>query len=100
MCCLTAGPEPSVTAHTPSPAAASSSAAPAPSESGNWPGPDESQPATSIQLRLHDGSRLVARFNLRQAPAPRRLDMAGRQKVRRHVEPSVLRVCNSSGFEV
>lgn len=28
-----------------------------------WEGPDESRPVTSIQLRLHDGSRMVARFN-------------------------------------
>ena len=25
---------------------------------------DEARPTTSIQLRLHDGSRMVARFNL------------------------------------
>lgn len=29
-----------------------------------WEGPDESQPTTSIQLRLADGSRMVAKFNL------------------------------------
>lgn len=40
-------------------AGASSSAAPA----GEWEGVDESKPTTSIQLRLHDGSRMVARMN-------------------------------------
>lgn len=30
---------------------------------GRWEGPDESQPTTSIQIRLHDGSRMVAMFN-------------------------------------
>lgn len=40
-------------------AAASSSAAPA----GEWEGVDESKPTTSIQLRLYDGSRMVARMN-------------------------------------
>jgi len=30
---------------------------------GEWEGPDESKPVTSIQVRLHDGSRMVARFN-------------------------------------
>ncbi|GAB4821920.1 hypothetical protein N2152v2_008966 [Parachlorella kessleri] len=29
-----------------------------------WEGADESQPTTSIQLRLADGSRMVAKFNL------------------------------------
>ncbi|KAK9812267.1 hypothetical protein WJX73_008879 [Symbiochloris irregularis] len=29
-----------------------------------WEGVDEAQPSTSIQLRLADGSRMVARFNL------------------------------------
>ncbi|GMH43946.1 hypothetical protein BSKO_11880 [Bryopsis sp. KO-2023] len=28
-----------------------------------WAGPDESQPTTSIQIRMHDGSRMVAQFN-------------------------------------
>jgi len=41
-------------------AGGASSAAPA----GEWQGVDESQPTTSIQLRLSDGSRLVAKFNL------------------------------------
>lgn len=31
-----------------------------------WTGPDESKPTTSIQIRLADGSRLVAKFNLDQ----------------------------------
>ncbi len=40
-------------------AAVSANAAPA----GEWEGVDESQPTTSVQLRLHDGSRMVARMN-------------------------------------
>lgn len=43
-------------------AAAASSAAPA----GEWEGVDESKPTTSIQLRLYDGSRMVARMNTTQ----------------------------------
>jgi UBX domain-containing protein 1 len=39
-------------------AAAASSAPP-----GEWEGVNESQPTTSIQLRLSDGSRMVARMN-------------------------------------
>eukprot|EP01024_Parvocaulis_polyphysoides_P036144 TRINITY_DN3216_c0_g1_i2.p1 TRINITY_DN3216_c0_g1~~TRINITY_DN3216_c0_g1_i2.p1 ORF type:complete len:385 (-),score=88.94 TRINITY_DN3216_c0_g1_i2:385-1515(-) len=31
--------------------------------SGQWEGVNESEPVTSIQLRLSDGSRMVARFN-------------------------------------
>ena len=31
-----------------------------------WTGPDEGKPTTSIQIRLADGSRLVAKFNLCQ----------------------------------
>ncbi|EFJ44950.1 hypothetical protein VOLCADRAFT_109909 [Volvox carteri f. nagariensis] len=45
---------------------ASTSAAPPPAESisaGEWKGVDESKPTTSLQLRLPDGSRMVARFN-------------------------------------
>lgn len=34
--------------------------------SQKWDGPDESKPTTSIQIRLADGSRLVAKFNLCQ----------------------------------
>lgn len=34
--------------------------------SSSWDGPDESKPMTSIQIRLADGSRLVAKFNLDQ----------------------------------
>lgn len=30
---------------------------------GEWEGADESQPTTSIQIRMYDGSRVVARFN-------------------------------------
>ncbi|DBA76970.1 hypothetical protein WJX77_003686 [Trebouxia sp. C0004] len=37
---------------------------PASSASTPWAGVNESEPATSIQLRLADGSRMVARFNL------------------------------------
>lgn len=42
--------------------AAAPAAADAPS--GTWGGVDESQPTTSLQLRLADGSRMVARFNM------------------------------------
>jgi SEP domain len=42
--------------------------APAPATSSRlevpWEGPDERKPTTSIQLRLHDGSRLVAKWVL------------------------------------
>ena len=34
--------------------------------SDTWNGPDESKPLTSIQIRLADGTRLVAKFNLCQ----------------------------------
>lgn len=45
--------------------AGGSSAAAAPeTPAGEWQGIDESQPATSLQLRLADGSRMVAKFNL------------------------------------
>eukprot|EP00878_Enallax_costatus_P001620 GHUV01001771.1.p1 GENE.GHUV01001771.1~~GHUV01001771.1.p1 ORF type:complete len:283 (+),score=97.43 GHUV01001771.1:128-976(+) len=46
-------------------AGASSSAAAGSStaDRGEWKGVDESQPTTSIQLRLSDGSRMVARMN-------------------------------------
>lgn len=37
-----------------------------PGSSSNWNGPDESKPMTSLQIRLADGSRLVAKFNLDQ----------------------------------
>lgn len=46
------------------PAAAAPAAAPAPA--ATWQGPDESKPLTSLQIRLADGSRLVAKFNLSQ----------------------------------
>lgn len=43
---------------------ASTSAAPHPAApAGEWEGVDEGKPTTSLQLRLADGSRLVARFN-------------------------------------
>ncbi|GIL80837.1 hypothetical protein Vretimale_9445 [Volvox reticuliferus] len=45
---------------------ASTSAAPAPASSisaGEWTGVDDTKPTTSLQLRLPDGSRMVARFN-------------------------------------
>jgi UBX domain-containing protein 1 len=65
-----AGPEPAAASAPEAPAAPPAATAPAPSLGGSsattWPGPDESQPVTSIQLRLIDGSRLVARFNLSQ----------------------------------
>lgn len=34
--------------------------------STSWRGPDETRPVTSIQIKLADGSRLVAKFNLDQ----------------------------------
>jgi UBX domain-containing protein 1 len=43
--------------------AAAAPPAPAAAPPGEWEGVDESQPATSLQLRLHDGERMVARFN-------------------------------------
>mmetsp|Transcript_42073 Transcript_42073/g.105554 ORF Transcript_42073/g.105554 Transcript_42073/m.105554 type:complete len:187 (-) Transcript_42073:133-693(-) len=43
----------------------SAAAAPQPEAPlGEWQGIDENQPATSIQIRLADGSRMVAKFNL------------------------------------
>jgi UBX domain-containing protein 1 len=43
---------------------ASTSAAAAPQQPvAAWSGPDDSQPVTSIQIRMPDGSRLVGRFN-------------------------------------
>ncbi|GBF89140.1 hypothetical protein Rsub_01857 [Raphidocelis subcapitata] len=47
-------------------AGASTSAPPPPAAAqpaGEWEGVDDSKPTTSLQLRLYDGSRLVARFN-------------------------------------
>jgi len=41
----------------------SSQQPPAAEDTGEWAGVDESQPTTSLQLRLYDGSRMVARFN-------------------------------------
>ncbi|GLC43269.1 hypothetical protein PLESTB_001492100 [Pleodorina starrii] len=46
--------------------ASTSAAPPMPAESiaaGEWKGVDESKPTTSLQLRMPDGSRMVARFN-------------------------------------
>ena len=53
-------------AASPSAAASPSSTAAAAAVGGltTWLGVDESQPTTSLQIRLRDGSRLVARFNL------------------------------------
>lgn len=42
---------------------ASTSAAAPQQPMESWSGPDESQPITSIQIRLPDGSRLVGKFN-------------------------------------
>ncbi|KAI8476447.1 MAG: ubiquitin-related domain-containing protein [Monoraphidium minutum] len=43
---------------------ASTSAPPAPAASaGEWEGVDDGAPTTSLQLRLYDGERMVARFN-------------------------------------
>ena len=44
-------------------AAAAAAPAPPPPVAKEWTGPDDSRPTTSLQLRLADGSRLVARFN-------------------------------------
>ena len=44
-------------------APAAPAAAPPPAPSGEWT-VDESHPTTSVQLRLSDGSRVVAKFNL------------------------------------
>ena len=43
--------------------ASTSAAAAAAAPPGEWEGVDESKPTTSLQLRLADGARLVARFN-------------------------------------
>lgn len=43
--------------------AASTSAVPPTSDLSGWSGPDLDKPCTSIQLRLTDGTRLVAKFN-------------------------------------
>lgn len=62
-----AAAEPAAPAPAPPPPAGGAAAPPPGAGSGTgWPGPDESAPVTSIQLRLADGSRLVARFNLTQ----------------------------------
>ncbi|KXZ55366.1 hypothetical protein GPECTOR_3g495 [Gonium pectorale] len=42
---------------------AAAAAATVDSNPGEWKGVDESKPTTSLQLRLPDGSRMVARFN-------------------------------------
>jgi hypothetical protein len=44
-------------------AKAASSSAGGADGGGEWAGVDESAPTTSLQLRMADGSRLVARFN-------------------------------------
>lgn len=44
-------------------ASTSSAAAQEPLPAGEWEGVDEGKPTTSLQLRLPDGSRMVARFN-------------------------------------
>jgi len=70
---VTEGGQPSSSAAAGTGAAAAAAAPPAGgfaasdvTVSPSWRGPDESQPCTSVQLRLMDGSRLVARFNLTQ----------------------------------
>jgi UBX domain len=72
-CIWSAGPAPQPAAAQPAPPTPAGGATPpaaAPQQgagsAAGWPGPDESAPVTSIQLRLADGSRLVARFNLTQ----------------------------------
>ena len=45
-------------------AAAPAASVPPPPVAKEWTGPDDSRPTTSLQLRLADGSRLVARFNV------------------------------------
>ena len=44
-------------------ASAAAAAAAADASAGEWQGVDEALPSTSLQLRLPDGSRMVARFN-------------------------------------
>ena len=61
------GKEPAGASAAAAPSAAAAASAASPSASGGtvtWQGVDESKPSTSLQLRLRDGSRLVARFNL------------------------------------
>lgn len=70
--CGHAGPGPAEpAASTSQPAAAADSSGPSASTDIRtaWAGVDESSPTTSIQLRLHDGSRMVARFNLTHSVA-------------------------------
>ncbi|KAL3141421.1 hypothetical protein ABBQ32_004990 [Trebouxia sp. C0010 RCD-2024] len=52
-----AGPSNTATGSTSQPAASTTVSSP-------WAGVNEAEPATSIQFRLADGSRMVARFNL------------------------------------
>ena len=57
-------------ASAPGPSSAPPPPAPAPASGASvhtWPGADPSQPTTSIQVRLADGTRLVGTFNLTQA---------------------------------
>lgn len=54
---VAAGPPNTATGSTSQPAASTTVSTP-------WAGVNEAEPATSIQLRLADGSRMVARFNL------------------------------------
>lgn len=59
-----------LTSEDPAPAEQGSGSETAEEETGKgWAGPDESKPTTSIQIRLADGSRLVAKFNLDQTVA-------------------------------
>lgn len=76
-----------------SPASAAAVEAP----SGTWAGVDDSQPATSLQLRLADGSRMVARFNLshtvadvRRFIAAARPDMPAGYKLSTAFPPKVM----------
>ena len=59
------GKEPAAAPAAAAAAAATSSSSPsAAGGTASWQGVDESKPTTSLQIRLRDGSRLVARFNL------------------------------------
>ena len=80
-----AGPSCPASLHTPAAGPSSSSSQPSTAASqisfdSQWEGVDESKPTTSLQLRLADGSRMVARFNHSQTVAHiRRFIAASRQ---------------------
>ena len=80
-----AGPSCPAPLHTPAVGPGSSTSQPSTAASqvsydAQWEGVDESKPTTSLQLRLADGSRMVARFNHSQTVAHiRRFIAASRQ---------------------